>query len=754
MKKLNKATVVNAVSKRSTKAILSTMFIVAAFSVLYLVFISAVPFNAAYYVALPIGIVVIVATALVPDKKHAKLVVLGAVGLFTVLAVSVGFIWFKNGMLGFFNAAVRTINGTRHAGYELFVADESFGAAFLFASVIAVWCAEFTLFAVRKPYVYFCGSAPIVLTLIFVGLMPQYYVMALLVTVYVCLMAVHNGFTIRALFCYLACVAVVMAVTVPCYFYAGSKVVDDFADTVAQAFADAAYGKSMPSGKLAASSGMRSSNEVRLKITLNGLTPTLYLRGFVGSELNGAEWSATDKNAYVQNGYQGLMDYIADGGLPTMQYSEYSDLCKRNNKYNVTVENVSADRRYIYVPYTLSSYSVGTAYYDMGLRGSVTSPTKYSYTVFAPDESGERVTQAPWLLSDVDRSDEMDEYIKLEGQYRAFVYDTYVGLDADTQAAVRGVMNGFETASVNTATQFIRSYFLDGFTYSDKCDEVGQSFAADFFGGKINRANSAYFASAATCMFRALGFAARYAEGYAVYFDGDDETQEDLTITVTGNATHAWTEVYFDGIGWLPIEITPTFFSEQAPDFSVDPNDPSGTDARPSTPSQQEPEIPVETPPTPDVPIVVPTEPTTNGNGTPALLTALKVMVPIASIALFFVLIVLLFVVRRNLVRIKRRKLLEADGVEYGRAAYRIVEQDCKHFGGFDGAMLAQLGVADGGTARFIRLTERCVYGVHYVSDNERAFVLWYIKAVQEALTKNCGFFKSLYYKYVLCLVI
>ena len=109
---------------------------------------------------------------------------------------------------------------------------------------------------------------------------------------------------------------------------------------------------------------------------------------------------------------------------------------------------------------------------------------------------------------------------------------------------------------------------------------------------------------------------------------------------------------------------------------------------------------------------------------------------------------------RRNLVRIKRRKLLEADGVEYGRAAYRIVEQDCKHFGGFDGAMLAQLGVADGGTARFIRLTERCVYGVHYVSDNERAFVLWYIKAVQEALTKNCGFFKSLYYKYVLCLVI
>ncbi|MDE5593432.1 MAG: hypothetical protein K2I75_05815 [Clostridiales bacterium] len=518
MKKSVKMTIVKAVYNRSTKTALGVVFILAAFGALYLSLISSLQFNAAYYAALPIGVAVTVATALLADKKQAKYYVLGVVAVFTGLAVSVGFDFFKNGLLGFFNAAVRTMNATRHAGYELLVADESFGAAFLFASVIAAWFAEFSLFAIKKAYVYICVSAPVVLALIFMGMTPQYFVVVLLVVVYVCLMAIHNGFTVKALCCYLVCIAVVTVVTFPCYFYTGSKAVDDFGDSITEAFEDMAYGKSMPSGKLSDSSGMRSSSEVRLKITLSGLTSKLYLRGFVGSDLDGSEWSSTDKNAYVENGYQGLIDYIAKGGLPTTQYAAYSDLCKRNNKYDITVENVSADRRYIYVPYTLSEYTVGKAYYDMGLRGSITSPKKYSYTVFAPDESGERVTQASWILSDADRSAAMSEYIKLEGQYRAFVYDTYADLDADTKATVQSVIGDFKTDSVNTATQFIRSYFLDSFTYSDECDGIGQSFATDFFGGKINRANAAYFASAATCMFRALGFAARYAEGYTVYF--------------------------------------------------------------------------------------------------------------------------------------------------------------------------------------------------------------------------------------------
>ena len=39
-------------------------------------------------------------------------------------------------------------------------------------------------------------------------------------------------------------------------------------------------------------------------------------------------------------------------------------------------------------------------------------------------------------------------------------------------------------------------------------------------------------------------------------------------------------------------------------------------------------------------------------------------------------------------------------------------------------------------------------------TDADREFVLWYVSAVHGALLSDCSLIRSLYYKYVLCLVI
>ena len=741
----------------SGKFVMEMALAIAAFCALYLTLISSLPLRAAYYAVLPIGAGVVAVALLFFDKKYAKYCIAGGLLLLTALCVGAGFSVFKNGILGFFNGAVRSMNETRHAGLESFAADESFGADFLFATVIAAWFAVFSVFAVKMPYLFICGSAAALLTLLVIGMYPQYYAAVLIVLVYVCLLALQNGFTAKALLSYFLCAAVVALTTLPCYFYGGSKAVASVRVSIGAAFEDAVYGTSIPNGKLADSYGMRDSDEVRLEITMSRLTPMLYLRGFVGSELKGSKWLPTDKNAYVENGYQGLMDYLAEGNLlPATQYSEYSKLNRQNNQYNVTVKNVSADRRYVYAPYTLSEYSAGTAYYDLGLRGGAFGSKSYSYSVFDQDASSERVTQAAWVMEDANRSEAMEEYVALEGQYRAFVYDTYLDLDAETRAAVERVVGDFQTDSINTATQYIRAYFLDAFTYADECDRLGDNFATEFFGGSIKSGNAAYFGAAATCMFRALGFAARYVEGYTVLADENAAENGTVVVEVTGKNTHAWTEVYFDGIGWLPIEVTPTFFTEQNPDVTIDPNDPNIGDTTPSAPEQGDPEMPDEdeqTPTVPDDPIEEkPLPPIVEEE--PALLNVMKVLVPIAAVIAILLAIALGFVLRRHFVRIKRRKMLEADGAEYGRAAYGIMVRDCKYFGGFDSALLTKLGVPERGTARFNRIAEQCVYGEHTLSDSERAFMLWYIETTQSALLKNCGFFRSLYYKYVICVVI
>ena len=59
-------------------------------------------------------------------------------------------------------------------------------------------------------------------------------------------------------------------------------------------------------------------------------------------------------------------------------------------------------------------------------------------------------------------------------------------------------------------------------------------------------------------MLRAHGIPARYAEGY--YLSADASAPG--TVTLTGKDAHAWAEVYFDGVGWLPLDTTPSHYFE------------------------------------------------------------------------------------------------------------------------------------------------------------------------------------------------
>ena len=463
----------------------------------YFMLLSALPYNPAYYAVGPFGVAVCACTLFFFDNKKVRYAMLGGVGLFVVLAVLAGSTTFRNGMLRFMNAAIEKANAAKHSGYEYYDVSGGFGSDFLFLSVASVVSATIAAFSVKHAYVFICISATYTFALLFLGLYPHFMMVVLIALVYVCLLANYNGFTFRAAWCYVLCSVVALGVFIPCCLFPGSAALTRFEKSVTAAFEDVLYGTSLPNGRLVDAQGMRGSDKVRLKVTMSQMTPTLYLKGFVGGEFDGSAWSATDKNRYVENGYQGLLDYVSASGLPVMQYAEYSRLSRRENKYSLKVENVSADRRYMYAPYTVSEYRSGKAYYDLGLRGSVVTRS-YTFTVFATDESSERVIQEDWVTEDLNRTVEMNGYIELEGQYRAFVYDTYLDLDEATKAAVNGVIGEFDTTSINTATQFIRAYFLDAFTYDDDCDEITDQFGPQCFGGEIERANAAYVATAAT----------------------------------------------------------------------------------------------------------------------------------------------------------------------------------------------------------------------------------------------------------------
>ncbi len=80
----------------------------------------------------------------------------------------------------------------------------------------------------------------------------------------------------------------------------------------------------------------------------------------------------------------------------------------------------------------------------------------------------------------------------------------------------------------------------------------------DFLAGK-RRGNAVLYASAAAQALRCKGIPSRYVEGY--YVSSSDVMKGGANgVSVTSDNAHAWVEIYFDGIGWLPVDVTPGYY--------------------------------------------------------------------------------------------------------------------------------------------------------------------------------------------------
>lgn len=74
---------------------------------------------------------------------------------------------------------------------------------------------------------------------------------------------------------------------------------------------------------------------------------------------------------------------------------------------------------------------------------------------------------------------------------------------------------------------------------------------------------SVHYATIATMMLRYYGIPARYCEGYYVSGDEAATYAAGQTVTFTEAKSHAWTEYYLAGVGWLPFEVTPGYVDKE-----------------------------------------------------------------------------------------------------------------------------------------------------------------------------------------------
>ena len=148
-----------------------------------------------------------------------------------------------------------------------------------------------------------------------------------------------------------------------------------------------------------------------------------------------------------------------------------------------------------------------------------------------------------------------DDYLEHAENIKAF----YTGRP-EISEKLRTYMDGlYENASDDHEKMNILCNFLRLYTYTenpgelpDRVDEPGEFL--DYLLFESGRGYCTHFATAFVLLARAEGLPARYVQGYAVDTNGERE------LPVYSSMAHAWPEVYFDGVGWIPYEPTPGFF--------------------------------------------------------------------------------------------------------------------------------------------------------------------------------------------------
>lgn len=327
------------------------------------------------------------------------------------------------------------------------------------------------------------------------------------------------------------------------------------------------YGENtLPEGNLYNSSELKVYDQEMLKVDTEQ-NKTLYLKGFTGAVYKDGIWKPQPDSAYGGD-YTGMLKWLKEKGFdPIDQVAEYyscNDEGKIPESNKISVAVTGATRYYVYAPSSLEKITKGKAeeQKDMGLTGKGLFGTKeYHFNEISSSRPGELTVADSWVSDP--QTDAQKEYAEAEAVYRSFVYDNYRTVDQDTRDLIQQMFwDDYETESdgIYSAITHIRDVLKRTVQYTDYPEVVPEGEdPVIWFLTESREGNAVLYASAAVDALRVHGIPARYAEGYYIS-SSDAEEAEGKNISVTGENTHAWVEAYFDGIGWLPLDVTPGYY--------------------------------------------------------------------------------------------------------------------------------------------------------------------------------------------------
>ena len=200
-----------------------------------------------------------------------------------------------------------------------------------------------------------------------------------------------------------------------------------------------------------------------------------------------------------------------------------------------------------------------------------------------------------YLLQDaLSRSGDDTPYRQGEAVYRQWVYDHYLTVPQSTYEALTRAFTPESDMTTTQAKAAVLAWLSQSVSYRQGASVSGGDIAAAMASGG-QQGSDIHYATLAALLLRCCGVPARYAEGYVVTRQQAEAMVPGGTLTLTEQSSHAWTEYYLDGVGWLPFDAAPGY--TDLVEYRLPENGPEGENGQgdtpvPDTPVQErEPEV-------------------------------------------------------------------------------------------------------------------------------------------------------------------
>lgn len=340
-------------------------------------------------------------------------------------------------------------------------------------------------------------------------------------------------------------------------------------------FANAFSGRESLSPMADVSMRQKETGEETALVVTMASPQTMYLKGFTGDVFDGDHWSALPNPLYYENleWMQSLEQNGFNGPGQLAQAAQATGKEVGENAIQITAQG--ADKDYAYVPYDLLSAGTledqprkGGNVYDKGLYGSFET---YQYT--AADNQVLTWTQtAASLFSEASQEGSsaapktLTTYLENESYYNVFAYQhyTYIApedrITLETYFGSRGDQSQGHVDYKEVIAR-IRDFLDQYFLYTEKIGPAGSgtedNVLTEFFA--TAKGFDAQYATAATLLFRYYGIPARYVSGYVITPEDVAAASPEGQMEISKDNLHAWTEIYIDGVGFVPMEVCPAY---------------------------------------------------------------------------------------------------------------------------------------------------------------------------------------------------